>query len=289
MPERMMPTPKEILRRYGIKPRKKLGQSFLVDVNTLHKIAAAGRVTRDDVVVEIGAGIGVLTRAIAQAAGRVIAVEIDPQLVAILQDQRAEFSNMEVISGDALKLDFNSISRQYNAKLKVIGNVPYNISSPLIFNLLSYRSVISDFTLMLQKEVVERLVSLPGHKTYGVPSVLLQMYADVERLFDVSATCFYPVPKVASSIIRGSFRDKPLVTLMDEVFFSRLVKASFAQRRKMLTNNLKNAEFLQGMSDTEIKSALDEAGIDGKRRGETLSLFEFGLLSNILKNRLTNT
>ena len=280
-----MITPREILHQYGIRPRKKLGQSFLVDVNTIHKIAAAGRFSSDDIVVEIGAGIGLLTKDIAQVAKRVIAVEIDPQLVKILHDQFDECSNVEIHSCDILKFDISSISNNYNTKVNVIGNIPYNISSPVIFHLLSSRSVISCFTLMLQKEVVQRLVSLPDNKNYGVPSVLLQMYADIERLFDVSANCFYPRPKVESSIIQGKFREKPLFDLTDEAFFRRLVKASFAQRRKMLTNNLKNAKFLEGFSAPELKDALNKAGIDGKRRGETLSLQEFGNLSNILKQK----
>jgi 16S rRNA (adenine1518-N6/adenine1519-N6)-dimethyltransferase len=283
-----MTTPGEILQRYNIRPSKRLSQSFLMDINTIHKISAAGRICPDDVVVEIGAGIGVLTKDIAQAAKKVIAVEIDPQLVKILQDQFAGFDNVEIHSGDILKFDFASKSSQYGTKLKVIGNVPYNISTPVIFHLLSNRLVIRDFTLMLQKEVVERLVSPPDNKSYGVPSVLLQMHADVERLFDVSASCFYPRPKVESSIIKGLFREKPLYELADEIFFGRLVKASFAQRRKMLSNNLKHAKFLEGITEADIKSALDGAGIDGKRRGETLSIDEFGRLSNILKYRLTN-
>lgn len=280
-----MITPREILHQYGIRPRKKLGQSFLVDVNTIHKIAAAGRFSSDDIVVEIGAGIGLLTKDIAQVAKRVIAVEIDPQLVKILHDQFDECSNVEIYSCDILKFDISSISNNYNTKVNVIGNIPYNISSPVIFHLLSSRSVISCFTLMLQKEVVQRLVSLPDNKNYGVPSVLLQMYADIERLFDVSANCFYPRPKVESSIIQGKFREKPLFDLTDEAFFRCLVKASFAQRRKMLTNNLKNAKFLEEFSAPELKDALNNAGIDGKRRGETLSLQEFGNLSNILKQK----
>lgn len=283
-----MTTPREILHRYNIRPSRKLSQSFLVDVDTIHKIASASRIFPEDMVVEIGAGIGVLTKDIAHIARRVIAVELDSRLVEILRDQFAGCANVEIYSGDILKFDFAYKSDQYKSKLKVIGNVPYNISSPVIFHLLSYRAVITNFTLMLQKEVIERLVSDPVHKSYGVPSVLLQMYADVERLFDVSATCFYPVPKVASSIITGEFREKPLIELTDETFFNRLVKASFAQRRKMLINNLKNAKFLETMSDSDINSALHEAAIDGKRRGETLTVEEFGHLSNILKYRLTN-
>ena len=283
-----MTTPRDILHQYEIKPRKKLGQSFLIDLNTIKKIALAARFFPQDVVVEIGAGIGVLTREILHITGRVMAVEIDPRLVETLKDQLASFPGAQVYSGDILKFDFASISNHYKSKIKVIGNVPYNISSPVIFLLLANRSLLSDFTLMLQKEVVERLVSEPDRKSYGVPSVLLQMYADVERLFDVSASCFHPRPKVESSIIRGTFRDKPRIELADEVLFGRLVKASFAQRRKMLVNNLKNAKFLDGWSDAELKNALDAAGIDGKRRGETLSVEEYGNLSNILKYRLTN-
>ncbi|MBN1475027.1 MAG: ribosomal RNA small subunit methyltransferase A [Syntrophaceae bacterium] len=279
-----MNTPKEIIHQYNIKPRKKLGQSFLLDVNTIHKIAAAGRISSDDVVVEIGAGVGVLTKDIAQSAKRVIAVEIDPQLVTALQEQLAENDNVEISSGDILKFDFASIADRYKSKVKVIGNVPYNISSPVIFHLLSYRSVISDFTLMLQKEVVERLVAPPDNKTYGVPSVLLQMYAEVEKLFDVPASCFYPRPKVESSIIRGIFRQMPLVELADEAFFSRLVKAAFAQRRKTLLNNLKRATLMANVPEEKIREALDEARIDGRRRGETLSVAEFGKLSNLLMN-----
>ena len=284
-----MTTPRDILNKYGIKPRKKLGQSFLVDVNTIKKIAASARISSDDVVIEIGAGIGVLTRDIAQIAKQVIAVEIDPYLVTVLRDQLAGCANAEIYSGDILKFDFSSISNKYNTKANVIGNVPYHISSPVIFHLLSARSDISCFTLMLQKEVVQRLVSLPDNKNYGVPSVLLQMYAEVERLFDVPATCFYPRPKVESSIIKGTFLEKSKVELTDEIFFSRVVKAAFAQRRKMHINNLKNAKFLEEFSDTELKEALDAADIDGKRRGETLSLYEFGNLSNILKQKRQNS
>ena len=283
-----MATPREILHRYDIRPSKRLGQSFLIDVNTIHKIAEACRIAPQDTVVEIGSGIGVLTEIIAREAGEVIAVEIDPRLLQILHEQFDGTSNVVIHSGDILKFDFILKSEKYNSKLKVIGNVPYNISSPVIFHLLAHRSVIKSFTLMLQKEVVERLVSDPNHKSYGVPSVLLQLYADVEQLFDVSASCFYPRPKVESSIIRGTFREKPRFQIDDEVFFSRLVKAAFAQRRKMLSNNLKNANFLSDLSDEDVKSALNETGIDGKRRGETLSVEEFCKLSNNLKYRLTN-
>ncbi len=280
-----MTTPKEILHQYGIKPNKKLGQSFLIDINVINRIVHAANISQEDIVVEIGAGIGVLTENIAKKAKRVIAVEIDRNLVEVLKDKLGVYDNVEVHSGDILKFDFNSISETHSSKIKIIGNVPYNISSPLIFRLLSFRPVISDFMLMLQKEIVQRLVSVPDNKIYGVPSVILQMFATAEKILDVPATCFYPQPKVESAIIKGSFREKPLVYLQDEIFFTVLVKAAFAQRRKMLINNLKNAKFLEGLSDDDLKEALDAAGIDGKRRGETLSISEFGNLSNILKEK----
>ena len=280
-----MTTPKEILHQYGIKPNKKLGQSFLIDINVINRIVHAANISQEDIVVEIGAGIGVLTENIAKKAKRVIAVEIDRNLVEVLKDKLGVYDNVEVHCGDILKFDFNSISETHSSKIKIIGNVPYNISSPLIFRLLSFRPVISDFILMLQKEIVQRLVSVPDNKIYGVPSVILQMFASAEKIFDVPATCFYPQPKVESAIIKGSFREKPLVYLQDEIFFTVLVKAAFAQRRKMLINNLKNAKFLEGLSDDDLKEALDAAGIDGKRRGETLSISEFGNLSNILKEK----
>jgi 16S rRNA (adenine1518-N6/adenine1519-N6)-dimethyltransferase len=277
-----MSTPKDIIKHYNIKPRKKLGQSFLLDQNIIKKIATAAEITKEDIVVEIGAGIGVLTENLAQASRKIIAVELDENLVEVLREKLASYSNVEIYSGDILKYDFNLILNIYKCKIKVIGNVPYNISSPLIFRLLSYRSVIKGFVLMLQKEVVQRLVAAPNNKSYGVPSVLLQMFASVEKIFDVPASCFYPRPKVESAVIRGAFLDKPLMELADESFFAQLVKTSFAQRRKMLINNLKKSKLLVDIEEEKIIENLTYAGIDGKRRGETLSVIEFGQLSNVL-------
>lgn len=277
-----MITPKDIIKHYNIKPRKKLSQSFLLDQNVIKKIADYAQITRDDVVVEIGSGIGVLTELLAHDAGKLIAVELDQNLVAILKEKFANCPNVEIYSGDILKYNFTLISEKYNKKLKIVGNVPYNISSPVIFQLLALHKVIENFILMLQKEVVERLTALPDNKNYGVPSVLLQMFARVEKLFNVPASCFYPQPKVESAIIKGIFLSEPLINLANETFFTKLVKAAFAQRRKTLMNNLKNADFLQGLSVEMLVEYLAKAGIDGQRRGETLSVREYGLLSNIL-------
>jgi 16S rRNA (adenine1518-N6/adenine1519-N6)-dimethyltransferase len=277
-----MDTPKDIIKNYHVKPRKKLGQSFLLDQNIIRKIVTATQITHQDVVVEIGAGIGVLTEGLAQNARKLIAVELDKNLVAILQDKLAGRGNVVIHSGDILKYDFNLVSSTYNSKIKVFGNVPYNISSPVIFRLLACRSVVSEFTLMLQKEVVQRLVAEPNNKIYGVPSVLLQMFASVEKILDVPATCFYPQPKVESAVIRGKFFQEPAMKLWSESFFTSVVKAAFSQRRKMLINNLKNSSLLADIEEEKIKKALISSGIDGRRRGETLSVAEFGNLSNLL-------
>jgi 16S rRNA (adenine1518-N6/adenine1519-N6)-dimethyltransferase len=281
-----MTSPKEIIQQYGIKPRKKLSQSFLMDQNIIKKIAVAAQISKDDIVVEIGAGIGVLTESLAQQARKIIAVELDKNLIEVLQEKLAGYDNVKIHAGDILKFDFNSLQALEGTKVKVVGNVPYNISSPLIFHLLSSRKAIAGFILMLQKEVVQRLAAVPNNKSYGVPSVLLQMFASVEKIFDVPASCFYPRPKVESAVIRGAFLDKPQMKLADAAFFTQLVKASFAQRRKMLINNLKNSQLLANVEEEKIKEVLACAGIEGKRRGETLSVMEFGKLSNLFRGTI---
>jgi len=284
-----MSSPKEIIRQYAIKPRKRLGQSFLMEENVIRRIAALAQVTKNDIVVEIGAGIGVLTEDLAQNAAKLIAVELDDQLVEVLKDKLLKYNNVQIYSGDILKFDLRAIARDGQQKIKVVGNVPYNISSPVLFHLLSFRKIIDSFVLMLQKEVIQRLVASPGGKDYGVPSVILQMFAAVEKVLDIPAGCFYPRPKVESSVMKGFFLERPLVELADEEFFIRLVRDAFAQRRKMLVNNLKKSKLLEGFSDVDLKEALDTAGIDGQRRGETLSIEEFGLLSNILYRQSRET
>jgi 16S rRNA (adenine1518-N6/adenine1519-N6)-dimethyltransferase len=278
-----MTSPREIITHYAIKPRKNLGQSFLMEENVIRNIAAKANVTGDDIVVEIGAGIGVLTEYLAQNAAQIIAVELDDKLVEVLKDRLSGYNNIQIYHGNILRFDFRTIVRTRRQKIKVIGNIPYNISSPVLFYLLSFRGVIDSFVLMMQKEVIDRLVASPGGKSYGVPSVILQMFATVEKVFDVPASCFYPRPKVESSVIKGFFPSISLIKLIDEDFFVRLVRDAFAQRRKMLINNLKQSKLLEGAPESLLREALILAGIDSGRRGETLSIEEFGHLSNILK------
>lgn len=280
-----MNSPKEIINRYAIKPRKKLGQSFLIDQNVIKKISAIAQVTKNDIVVEIGAGIGVMTEDLARNAAKLIAVEVDDRLVEVLKDKLLKYNNVEICCCDILKFDFGAIAGSGQEKIKVVGNVPYNISSPLLFHLISFRKVIDSFVLMLQKEVVQRLIAAPGCKDYGVPSVILQMFATLEKVMDVPAVCFHPVPKVESSVMKGFFMEKPSVELNDEDFFIKLVRDAFAQRRKMLINNLKRSKLTEDFPEPLLKELLEMSGIDGRRRSETLSIKEFGELSNILKNK----
>jgi 16S rRNA (adenine1518-N6/adenine1519-N6)-dimethyltransferase len=283
-----MSSPKEIINHYQIKPHKKMGQAFLVDQNIIRNIASLANVNDNDIVVEIGAGIGVLTESMAKNAAKLIAVELDYKLVDVLKEKLGKYDNVEIHAGDILKFDFCKITKSDNQKIKVVGNVPYNISSPLLFRLLSFRKIIGQFILMFQKEVVQRLVAEPSGKEYGVPSVILQMFADVQRVMDVPASCFYPRPKVESSIIKGNFLEKPVVELVNEDFFVRLVRDSFAQRRKTLINNLKHSKLVTDIQETDIKEALKMVGIDGTRRSETLSIEEFGYMSNFLNNEIRN-
>ncbi|MFA5323909.1 MAG: 16S rRNA (adenine(1518)-N(6)/adenine(1519)-N(6))-dimethyltransferase RsmA [Smithella sp.] len=281
-----MDSPREVISHYSIKPRKSLGQSFLIEKDIIEDIAAAANITKDDVVVEIGSGIGVLTEYLAGNAAKLIAVELDNKLVEVLKEKLLKYENVQICSGDILKFDFGAIAGDKKHNLKVIGNIPYNISSPVLFYLLANRKIIDSFLLMMQKEVVQRLVASPGNKNYGVPSVILQMFADSEKVMDVPAACFYPRPKVDSSVIKGCFLEESKVELLDEAFFIKLVRESFAQRRKMLINNLKKSKLLEGVSELCLRETLIFAGIDPQRRGETLSIEEFGNLSNILNNRI---
>lgn len=274
-----MPTVKDLLRKYDIRPRKRLSQSFLIDPNITSKIAALLDPGPDDTVVEIGSGLGVLTGIIAPRVKKIIAVEIDPGLVEILKSEISR-DNVAIVHEDFLNFDFPEAiggGAPDTARVKVIGNVPYNISSAIVFRLLAFRRYISTAVLMFQKEVAERIAAAPGSKDYGIVSVIVQMYSGIRREFVVPPGCFYPRPKVDSAVIRMAFRDEPLVNLLNPELFRELVRTSFARRRKTLLNNLKSSR----LNDAGIaEKVLDGCGIDGRRRAESLSPEEFGILSN---------
>jgi 16S rRNA (adenine1518-N6/adenine1519-N6)-dimethyltransferase len=282
-----MTTVRSILKDYGIRPRKRLGQSFLEDKNVINMIILAADIHDQDIVVEIGAGLGIMTEILASQALKVIAIDVDPRMTAILRERLQDQPRVEIMENDVLTCDISTLQNDDKAsKLKVIGNIPYNISTPILFHLLAFRRHISAMVLMFQKEVVDRIVASPGTKEYGIPSVLISMFAVPSREMNVPASCFYPQPKVASSVIKIVTREKPLCDLADEQFFSKIVKIAFAMRRKTILNNLRAAD-LPFSSDKEIEILLNRAGIEGRRRGETLSPEEFGRLSNVLYTALT--
>jgi len=253
-----MTTPIRILRNRGIRPRKHLGQSFLQDLNIANKIVDCADIRTDETVVEIGAGLGIMTGLMAVKARRVVALDVDPIMIGILRERLASFDNVEVVETDVLKYDFFSVlPPQSSEKLKIVGNLPYHISSPILFRLIDFRRCISRMVLMLQKEV----------------------FCRTERLLNVPAGCFYPEPKVVSSVLKLGVREKPLVNLKDEALFCKIVRLAFAKRRKTLVNNLRHAR-LPGYSTEAMLLALQDSGMDGTRRAETLTAEEFGLLTN---------
>jgi 16S rRNA (adenine1518-N6/adenine1519-N6)-dimethyltransferase len=275
-----MTTPISILRNRGIRPRKHLGQSFLQDLNVANKIVDCADIRTDETVVEIGAGLGTMTGLIAVKARRVVALDVDPIMIGILRERLARFNNVDVVETDVLKYDFLSALPPHSSeKLKIVGNVPYHISSPILFRLLDFRRCISRMVLMLQKEVVDRIVARPGTKDYGIPSVITTMFCKTERLLNVPASCFYPEPKVVSSVLKLGVREIPLINLKDEALFCKIVRLAFAKRRKTLVNNLRHAR-LPGYSTEAMLLALQDSGMDGTRRAETLTAEEFGLLTN---------
>ncbi len=278
-----MATPREILRKYGVRPRKKLGQSFLIDSNIVAGIVTSVGIGGDDVVVEIGPGHGVLTKMIVRAAKRVIAVEIDQKMVDILQEELKEASNLEIVHRDILNYDFSTPLRNSvdNKKLKVIGNIPYSISSQILFRLLDFRDNISSMTLMFQREVADRITAVPSTKEYCILSVITSMYTFPSRVMNVPASCFYPRPKVDSSVLKMEVRETPLYAVRDNDLFLKVVKCAFAKRRKTLFNNLRSSDLCPGGRE-DMQGILDRLGIDGRRRGETLTVEEFGMLTDAI-------
>jgi 16S rRNA (adenine1518-N6/adenine1519-N6)-dimethyltransferase len=258
--------------------KKSLGQNFLVDGNVVSRILDAAQLSADDAVLEIGPGRGALTSRLAAAAGRVVAVERDRDLIPLLHEKLAEAGNIEVVQGDILRTDIRQLlGERRNGRWKVVANLPYNISSQILFAFIDCRSLLSQMVLMLQREVGDRLVAGPGCKDYGILTVLCANYFDIERVCFVKPSSFRPVPKVESAVLRFRVLQTPRVDVGDEDLFRRVVKVAFGQRRKTLANCLRGMSSSAGEGIHEM--ALERAGIDGKRRGETLSLDEFARLT----------
>ncbi len=270
-------SPAVLLRRFGLSAKKSWGQCFLHDPDVVRRIVAATALKEGETVVEIGAGLGVLTEALAQlsGAGRIVAVERDRDLAELLRQRLKEVPRIELMEANALTLDLGSLGDE---PLSVVGNLPYNISTPLLFHLLDQRQHLRAATLMFQKEVAARIAASPGSKRYGVPSVLCQRVAAVTYCFEVPRGCFYPAPRVDSAVIRLEMKE-PAMTEGSVEGMTRVVKAAFSARRKTLRNALGSS-----YPADRVAAALEGAGIDPKRRAETLSVQEFKELSGYLDN-----
>ena len=266
-----MTTVRKLLAAHDIRPRKRLGQSFLTDMNVMKRIAALAAPAAGETVVEIGAGLGFMTEELAKTARRVIALEVDPRLLNVLHERLDGIKNIEVLAQDVLKYDFSTPDKY--RKIKVIGNIPYYISSPILFRLLSFRNAIASCILMLQKELADRITAAPGSKKYGIPSVMVAKYTEATYEMTVPPQCFYPVPEVASAVVRLTFKEGPEDSRDD--LFNKLVHAAFAHRRKNIFNNL----LYMGFSRDALETALAESGIEPGRRAETLTLEEFTKLT----------
>lgn len=273
---------RDILEKYSFSFKKSLGQNFLIDTNILHNIVEAADLSKDKAVIEVGPGIGALTEQIGRAAGLVVAVEIDQRLLPILSDTLSPYQNIQVVHGDVLKLDLHQlITERLNdyQQISVVANLPYYVTTPILMKLLEERLPLENIVVMIQKEVAERIAAKPGTKDYGSLSVAAQFYAEAEVAMVVPASVFVPKPNVDSAVIKLSIRKEPVVQVEDEALFFRVVRASFAQRRKTLLNNLISNLYSKEQKDQVIQM-LAEIGIDPTRRGETLTIEEFARLAN---------
>ena len=279
-------TIRDIKERYGFKLSKSLGQNFLTDKNIIDRIVESAGIGPEDLVIEIGPGIGVITREAAEYAKKVVAVEIDSNLIPILEETLGDCDNVEVVNRDILKTDVNEIIRNCGENLsgvKVIGNLPYYITTPIIMKLLEDGVNADSITIMMQKEVADRIKAAPGTKAYGALSVAVQYYCTVEAVVNVPKDVFVPQPKVDSTVLRLRIMEEKSVELADRDVFFSCVKAGFGQRRKTLLNSLMGVE---NITKEEVNQALAAAGIDPSRRAETLNLEEFARLSNEIYSML---
>ena len=263
-----------ICKRFDIKMSKKLGQNFLIKRGIVDEIVYAAEITVGEPVLEVGPGIGTLTQGLAQSGADVTAIELDRRLLEVLDTTLASYDNVRIIHGDVLKLDVPTIMN--HKPFKVVANLPYYITTPIIMSLLERKLPIERLVVMVQKEVALRMIAKPGTKDYGALSVAVQYYTEPDIVLDVPPKSFLPAPAVTSSVIRCVLRDKPPVDVIDEKLFFRVVKAGFAQRRKTFSNTMKTT----GLTRDRVEELLAKANIDGQRRGETFTLQEFADVAN---------
>ena len=275
----------EIIQKYEFMFQKKFGQNFLIDTHVLEKIISAAGITKDDCVLEIGPGIGTMTQYLAENAGHVVAVEIDRNLIPILKETLADYNNVTVINEDILRVDIKALAEEYNGgkPIKVVANLPYYITTPIIMGLFESGVPIDNITVMVQKEVADRMKEGPGSKDYGALSLAVQYYAEPEIVANVPPNCFIPRPNVGSAVIRLTRHKEMPVQVKDPALMFKIIRASFNQRRKTLQNGLGNAPELPYTKE-QIAAAIAEMGLTPTIRGEALSLAQFAQLSDILGN-----
>ena len=273
----------EIIRKYDFVFQKRFGQNFLIDPHVIEKIITSADINSDDCVVEIGPGIGTLTQYLGKYAGKVIAVEIDKKLIPVLQDTLKEWDNIEIINDDIMDIDLKKLAEEKNGgrPFKVVANLPYYITTPVIMRLLEEDIPVESITVMIQKEVAERMKAGPGSKDYGALSLAVSYYAEAETAANVPRNCFIPRPNVDSTVIHLQKYKTPPVSVKDPGLMFRLIRASFNQRRKTLANGIKNAEYLS-FTREEAENALLACGLNLQVRGEQLGLSDFAKLSDVL-------
>ena len=271
---------KKIVEKYGFSFKKNFGQNFLVDERVLGKIVSSAEISKDDVVIEVGPGIGTLTQALAKEAYKVVAVEIDTTLVPILGELLSDFDNIEIINEDILKVDLNAIAEKYpDKKIKMVANLPYYITTPIIMNVLENHIPVESITVMIQKEVAYRMKAQPSTKDYGSLSLAVQYYCEPYLVANVPQNCFMPRPNVDSAVIKLTVMDKPKVQVNNEKFMFEFIKAAFSQRRKTLVNCIFSSGLLT-LSKDEIGKMLNGLGYDERVRGESLTLEDYGKITD---------
>ncbi len=275
-------TTKAIIDKYGFTFQKRFGQNFLIDTNIIEKIIEGAGITKEDTILEIGPGIGSLTQLMAEASKKVIAVEIDKKLIPVLEDTLSDYDNIRLINEDILKLDLHQLVKEEGiTSLKVVANLPYYITTPIIMNLLEQDLPVESITVMIQKEVAERMDAEPGIKSYGSLSIAVQYYSDTEMVAMVPPGCFIPKPKVGSAVIKLTKKQNPTIKTKDEKLMFRLIRGAFAQRRKTFINSLTNSQSMDYTKD-EILMTLEKMNLDPRIRGEKLSIEDFANMTDIL-------